>query len=170
VVQASTLKILAGHGVVEAAKQAGETQITATVVDCTDEEALAILVDDNELARHAEDDRESLAELLADLHETEFAPLSYNDDEVEDLLRELTMPRMGEADGLPHQSLVDRFGVPPFSVLDARQGYWQERKRGWLALGLRSELGRGGNLQGMSDSNDEYAYHKQEYFARQGRA
>ena len=41
-------------------------------------------------------------------------------------------------------SLSDRFGIPPFSVLDARQGYWQERKRAWLALGIQSELGRGG--------------------------
>ena len=30
--------------------------------------------------------------------------------------------------------LNKRFIVPPFSVLDARQGYWQERKRAWLAL------------------------------------
>jgi hypothetical protein len=40
-------------------------------------------------------------------------------------------------------SLADRFLVPPFSVLDARQGYWQARKRAWLALGIQSELGRG---------------------------
>lgn len=39
-------------------------------------------------------------------------------------------------------SLVQRFIVPPFSVLDARQGYWQKRKRAWLALGIRSDLGR----------------------------
>lgn len=39
-------------------------------------------------------------------------------------------------------TLADRFIVPPFSVLDARQGYWQERKRAWLALGLQGELGR----------------------------
>jgi len=39
--------------------------------------------------------------------------------------------------------LAERFGVPPFSVLDARQGYWQTRKRTWLALGIQSELGRG---------------------------
>ena len=39
--------------------------------------------------------------------------------------------------------LQDRFGVPPFSVLDTRQGYWQERKRHWLSLGIKSELGRG---------------------------
>lgn len=40
-------------------------------------------------------------------------------------------------------NLNDRFLLPPFSVLDARQGYWQDRKRQWLALGIRSELGRG---------------------------
>ena len=39
--------------------------------------------------------------------------------------------------------LARRFGVPPFSVLDARQGPWQARKRAWLRLGIQSELGRG---------------------------
>src|SRR3990167_514581 len=40
-------------------------------------------------------------------------------------------------------SLADRFLLPPFSVLNAREGYWQRRKRFWLALGIQSELGRG---------------------------
>jgi hypothetical protein len=40
-------------------------------------------------------------------------------------------------------SLADRFGVPPFSVLRAAEGWWQDRKRAWLALGIQSELGRG---------------------------
>ena len=31
----------------------------------------------------------------------------------------------------PKGSLVERFVVPPFSVLDTRQGYWRERKRIW---------------------------------------
>lgn len=39
--------------------------------------------------------------------------------------------------------LIDRFIIPPFSVLDARQAYWQDRKRAWLATGIESELGRG---------------------------
>jgi hypothetical protein len=30
-------------------------------------------------------------------------------------------------------------------VLDARSGWWQERKRAWLALGIQSEIGRGDN-------------------------
>lgn len=46
-------------------------------------------------------------------------------------------------DNIARASLAERFVVPPFSVLDARQGYWQERKRAWLALGIESELGRG---------------------------
>lgn len=44
------------------------------------------------------------------------------------------------------RALAERFGVAPFSVLNAREGAWQERKRQWLALGIKSELGRGGGL------------------------
>lgn len=40
-------------------------------------------------------------------------------------------------------NLSDRFIIPPFSVLDARQGYWQARKKIYLGMGLKSELGRG---------------------------
>lgn len=43
-------------------------------------------------------------------------------------------------------SLLERFLVPPFTVLDSRQGYWQDRKRTWLALGIEGETGRGENL------------------------
>lgn len=43
-------------------------------------------------------------------------------------------------------SLVDRFGIPPFSILDGRGGQWQERKQAWLSLGIRSELGRDDKL------------------------
>ena len=38
--------------------------------------------------------------------------------------------------------LADRFGVPPFSILSAREGDWQERKRAWLEHGIESECGR----------------------------
>lgn len=39
-------------------------------------------------------------------------------------------------------ALRRRFIVPPFSVLDARQGKWQDRKREWIALGIKGEEGR----------------------------
>jgi len=51
----------------------------------------------------------------------------------------------------PRVTLADRFLIPPFSVLDARQGYWQDRKRAWLALGIQSELGRGAGLLNFSE-------------------
>jgi DNA modification methylase len=38
--------------------------------------------------------------------------------------------------------VADKFGFPPFSVLDARQGDWQERKRAWASLGIESEVAR----------------------------
>lgn len=47
------------------------------------------------------------------------------------------------------KSLAERFIVPPFSVLDARQGYWQERKRAWLRLGIKGELGRGSRASSL---------------------
>ena len=57
-------------------------------------------------------------------------------------------------------SLADRFLVPPFSVLDARQGYWQSRKRQWIELGIQSELGRGEVVRGLDDGSwqEENAY------------
>jgi hypothetical protein len=56
----------------------------------------------------------------------------------------------------PHGSLLgDEFILPPFSVLSAREGWWQERKRKWLALGIQSELGRGGGgNMGMQPRRD----------------
>lgn len=42
--------------------------------------------------------------------------------------------------------LREKFGVPPFSVLNARDGYWQDRKRAWLGIGLASQRGRGGEI------------------------
>lgn len=43
------------------------------------------------------------------------------------------------------QSMMENFGAPPFSVLNAREGWWQDRKRDWISLGIQSEIGRGGN-------------------------
>ena len=40
------------------------------------------------------------------------------------------------------KKLSDRFIIPPFSVLDTKQGAWQQRKNYWLSLGIKSEIGR----------------------------
>jgi hypothetical protein len=44
--------------------------------------------------------------------------------------------------------LAQRFILPPFSVLDARSGDWQERKQAWLSLGIEGEVGRLADLHG----------------------
>lgn len=51
-----------------------------------------------------------------------------------------------------------RFGFPPFSVLDARSGEWQERKRAWQSLGIQSEIGRSSDLTytGAARAFDHY--------------
>jgi hypothetical protein len=46
-------------------------------------------------------------------------------------------PNKGE-----HKSLVERFIIPPLSVFRAASGYWQDRKKAWLSLGIQSEKGR----------------------------
>lgn len=46
----------------------------------------------------------------------------------------------------------EKFDFPPFSVLNAREGAWQDRKRAWLSIGIQSEVGRGENLLKMSDT------------------
>lgn len=38
--------------------------------------------------------------------------------------------------------VAQEFIVPPFSILSARDGAWQERKRAWASMGIKSELGR----------------------------
>jgi hypothetical protein len=59
-----------------------------------------------------------------------------------------------EVDEEEHESLTnpkklsDRFIIPPFSVLDTKQGAWQQRKNYWLNLGIRSELGRDASVGG----------------------
>jgi len=61
-------------------------------------------------------------------------------------------PLHGQASGV----LFERFMVPPFSVLDAKQGYWQERKSAWIAMGLKSEEGRTAKVYNLGlDANKE---------------
>ena len=42
----------------------------------------------------------------------------------------------------PSSILAKKYLFPPFSVLDAKQGDWQDRKRAWANLGIKGEMGR----------------------------
>lgn len=53
-----------------------------------------------------------------------------------------------------------RFLIPPFSVLNSNSGRWQQRKKYWLSLGIKSELGREGNLVFALSAQPPGAYKK----------
>lgn len=78
------------------------------------------------------------------LPEPEFAPTTGLSEGQPRAVDPLAMDALFDIDAPPPISLRDRFGVPPFSVLDRRAGTWQDRKRKWLSIGIRSELGRDG--------------------------
>lgn len=123
----------------------------------SDDEAKAYLVVSNEATIRGGWDERALADLLGSLkssNEVAFQATGYNDAGLEALLASLEAGARPEPEppAPPGPTLADRFLVPPFSILDARQGYWQDRKRAWLSLGIRSEEGRDENLLNMSET------------------
>ena len=46
------------------------------------------------------------------------------------------------------------FGENPFTVLDAKSGTWQARKKQWIRLGIKSEVGRDATTFSMKDWAD----------------
>ena len=47
------------------------------------------------------------------------------------------------------------FHVPPFSVFRAAEGWWQQRKRMWIKLGIKSEIGRGENSVAFAQTHKQ---------------
>ena len=134
----SSSGIIAGHGRLQAARKLGLASVPVIVLDhLTDAQRRAYILADNKLALNAGWDEALLAAELAEIEaDIDLTFIGFDDKELERLLS-------GGEPGAGSESLAERFGVPPFSVLDARQGYWQDRKRAWLAMGIESELGRG---------------------------
>lgn len=54
----------------------------------------------------------------------------------------------GEANDLT-EAPTTTFKLAPTTVLDARQGWWQNRKRQWLQSGIKSEAGRDRDVLGL---------------------
>ena len=54
--------------------------------------------------------------------------------------------------------LRDKYIEPPFTLLDAKQGKWQQRKKKWINRGLKSEIGREAKAFNLSDWVNEKSY------------
>ncbi len=126
-----------GHLRFKVLQEMGVTTADVVVKDYTENEHLARMVAANRQV--GEDNDIALANMIARM-DGERLFLSMPEDDIAALLQQLKPPDIEQA----RRTLAEKFGVPPFSVLDARQGYWQERKRAWLEIGIQSELGRGG--------------------------
>lgn len=145
VVNVTTGNLLDGHLRVEMALARNE-DVPYVEVEVTEAEEHLILATLDPIGALAETDEARQRQLL-DLIDAQSG-------DIQDLLDSMAG---SEAEGVGAErivgpSLVDRFVVPPFTILDSRQGYWQDRKRQWLSLGIMSELGRGEDLTYQDDA------------------
>ena len=136
--------IIAGHGRLMAARKLGMDKIPCVEVkNLTEAQKKALIIADNKLALNAGWDNDLLKLELENLKELGFELdlLGFSAEELENLFDQEEEPTAGGGG-----SLAGKFLIPPFTVLNAREGWWQERKKTWLALGIKSEEGRGGGL------------------------
>lgn len=147
--------IIYGHGRVLAAKQLGFDVLPVAVAEgWTEDEKKAYRIADNQLARISEWDLPMLSAEIKTLQLADFdlPLLGFPELKLVEFLEgvpgagEPPAPTTAEAT----KRLAERFGIAPFSVMNAREGWWQDRKRAWTAIGIQSELGRGENLIGRS--------------------
>jgi len=152
--------VIAGHGRLLAAKLLGLSEVPVIVLGhLSDAQRRALVIADNRIAENAGWDEAMLRAELAALREDEFDldVLGFGDAELLRILDSIDgsaslggedaddsgPPPAGSSAPEASATLAERFGIPPFTVFDARKGWWQERKRAWIDLGIRSELGRG---------------------------
>lgn len=136
--------IIKGHGRLAAAKSLGLKDFPVIVrTDLTPAQVKAARIADNACNKPGWD-QELLKLELAEIPEIDLTIYGLDVDLITGT----------EADSvLPKGSLADRFLIPPFSVFNAREGWWQDRKKTWLAIGIKSELGRGGNPEQAQDQS-----------------
>lgn len=142
--------ITAGHGRLLAARRMGEEWVpTIQLAHLSAEQRRAYILADNKLALDAGWDDDLLRLELGELTGLGFniALTGFSLDDIKAL-----EPGAGGKGPSGAGNLADKFGIPPFSVLNAREGWWQSRKAAWIAIGIQSELGRGEGATGAANA------------------
>ncbi len=136
--------IIVGHTRFEAAKKLGLKKVPVVVAKLDETKAKAYRIADNRLGEDSDWD--------IPLLNVEIEALKYKDFDLDILGFDDQFLKKLKYDPDPNKrnKMTTDFIVPPFSVLDAKQGYWQDRKREWINLGIKSEDGRGENLLNLS--------------------
>lgn len=146
--------LIAGHGRLLGAKQLGlKTVPVIRLEHLTEAQVKAFRLADNKIALNADWLDDLLKDELSILQSLDFdlSLTGFDEDEIAALLGGSLSSAVGDV--APSPTLADKFMIPPFSVLNAREGWWQDRKRQWIALGIQSELGRGADLSALGGGN-----------------
>ena len=140
--------IIAGNGVYEQARELGlpvrivesdGTELIAikrTDLSTEDSRRKALALADNYTSDTSVFDFDAIVEDFG-ADELEAWELNIDDLNIDDVSVNDVKPDKGRVG-----SLKERFIIPPFSVLDSKLGNWQDRKRAWLDLGIKSDDGR----------------------------
>ncbi len=190
-------EVLIGNHMFKAAISLGWTHIAVIWTDDDEVTAKARALADNRASDLGVYDEDALAEMIADVLEADEALLeaaSFSIDDLDALLGETaTSPQDLENDedddeaispdpqkSVAQQerpetkhatlSLFDRFLAPPFSVLNSREGWWQDRKNTWIALGLEGELGRDDKPRTWYMAAPQHHHHPDRPFVEMGAA
>lgn len=142
--------LVIGHGRLLAAKKLRlDTVPCVRADDLTDEQIKALRLADNK-TNESEWDFDLLGGELDDIFDIDMEQFGFD----------TNFDEHGEGPSIDHGSLAEIFVVPPFSVLDAKQGYWRERKKQWLDTGIKSEVGRDAECL-PTNIGEEYGRKKQ---------
>lgn len=127
--------ILCGHTRLKALEQLGKAEAEVMkVTGLTEEQKKKYRLLDNKTNEFADWDFDLLASELEDL-DFEGFDFGFDIDEIEGIEE---IGRKG--------NMAQKFLIPPFSVIQGNKGDWLSRKKKWIDFGIRSEVGRAGNL------------------------
>lgn len=132
------MKIIAGHTRKKAALKLGLDEVPVIVADDLNEDQIkAFRLADNKVAEFSEWDIELL---MSELEEIEMDMEEFGFEELEEELPSEIYEEHEKG------SLNRDYLIPPFSILDTKQGDWLKQRKEWLELGIRSEIGRDDSL------------------------
>lgn len=141
--------IVCGHTRLKAAKKLGLENVPCIVADDLSEEQInAFRLADNKTAELAEWDFEKLEAELDLINDIDMDMFGFD-------VADLQFENDDNSGNEQHRNLAEKFIAPPFSILDTRQGYWQERKKEWKdKINDNGDRGTSTMFASMSKIND----------------
>lgn len=134
--------IIGGHQRVQACAELGILEVPCVRLNLNDDKERALNIAMNKIG--GDFDNSALTELLKELNESK-TPLvtGYDKDEINRLFF--------KQKGKEARSLIQDFIIPPFSIFDCKQPYWQQLKKEWQQQLGRVKVGRENLTGGMGN-------------------